>query len=222
MGRPAVRPLYAFFHVYTDGDWFEPLDDYLTAVKGSGLDAEMWFGIVGDRTHDGDVIRTVMDCGFDYNFAALEDSGFEQVTLRDMVEHATEGGNHGFYLYSHTKGAWANSQPDTPDETKRLNVAWRRSMFHDLIGGWRRCVELLESGEWDAVGSHRIHAPHGNGYFGGNSWWATADYLRTLPPVSDESRYEAEVWIARNPEGRLFDLRPGWPGFGVFAKEAVA
>jgi hypothetical protein len=46
--------------------------------------------------------------------------------------------------------------------------------------------------------------------FGGNFWWANANYLRTLPPLRYKDRFDAETWIGLgNP--LVHDLLPGWP-----------
>lgn len=107
-------------------------------------------------------------------------------------------------LYLHTKGATNHCE---------LNVRWRRCMMRGCVSRWQECVNSLERG-YEAVGVH--WAPHmgvhlDQHYFAGTFFWATSNFLRTLPSIyerarikesgidSVESRYEAEVWIGNGP-----------------------
>lgn len=117
-------------------------------------------------------------------------------------------------LYVHSKGA------TKPIE---LNTRWRNCMMRNLVSRWRECVNLLNTG-FDSVGCHwqvPPQTPPGQHIWAGNFWWATSDYLRTLPSLMDrqriglsgvdsiESRYEAEVWIGNGPKlPRIHDMHP--------------
>lgn len=120
-------------------------------------------------------------------------------------------------LYLHSKGA---THPLGHD----LRTRWRNCMMRNLVSNWRTCVAALENG-YDSVGCHWLtppFTPPGQYIWGGNFWWATSDYLRTLPGLmlrdrvkisgldSIESRFEAEVWIGNGPRApRVLDLHPG-------------
>ncbi len=114
-----------------------------------------------------------------------------------------------YVFYHHTKGISTPNQAD----------GWRRRMEQHNVWGWRNCVGALDSGH-DACGCHwltpeqnpgSIHTP----MFGGTFWWATTQYLSTLPPLPDPvwaNRYEAESWIGRGPRRpNVRDWCPGWP-----------
>ena len=109
-------------------------------------------------------------------------------------------------LYFHSKGA-------THPLGHELSARWRRCMMRHLVSNWRQCVQELESG-FDSVGCHWMQPPQtppGQNIWGGNFWWASSDFLRTLPSLLDtwrvknsgidsiDSRYEAEVWIGNGP-----------------------
>lgn len=113
-------------------------------------------------------------------------------------------------LYFHAKGC---THP--PDSHYGLTVSdpWRNAMMGHLVDNWRRCVADLEAGA-EAVGCNWLTGmgwDKSQNIFGGNFWWATSDFLRTLPSIwareriktsgigSAESRYEAEVWIGNGP-----------------------
>ncbi len=206
-----MTPLYAYYHLYADGDWQEPLDEYLTALDESGLGGcltSLRIGMVGHMYERGKAWNYLWDRAPVIPILRnTADTGWEQVTLNSLHSDATHLGDAAI-LYAHTKSA---------SDRSPINLAWRTSMIHDVVTNWRSCVGWLW--DHDAVGPHRIHPPDGNGYFGGNFWWATAEHIRTLPPPKNEVRHDAEHWIADRPGARLYDVRPGWPGFDVFHKE---
>lgn len=106
-------------------------------------------------------------------------------------------------LYFHAKGI--SHDPESIDG--RLRTKWRVCMMKHLVEGWQQCVHYLTTG-YEAVGCHWMDgADHTQHIFGGNFWWASSNYLSTLPSIykrdrikvsgiaSAESRYEAEVWL---------------------------
>jgi hypothetical protein len=116
-------------------------------------------------------------------------------------------------LYLHSKGA------TNPSE---MSTRWRNCMMRNLVSNWRSCIESLD--HVDSVGCHWQGpplTPPTQHIWAGNFWWATSDYLRTLPSLmtaqriglsgvdSVDSRYEAEVWIGNGPKlPTIRDLHP--------------
>jgi len=195
-----------YHHVYAAGSWYVPLSEHLAAMRESGFGAELRVGIVGPNPDP--VIDFLHGTGVKFAVCAQASEGWEQVTLEVLAAELEQF--DGATLYTHTKGAAAPSA---------FNDAWRRSMSV-LMRNWRACVAEMEGG-MDAVGCHwltpgaqfRVDTP----YFGGNFWWATNEYLRTLPPLRHDNRHEAEAWIGRGPrEPKVFDWTPGWPGWEAF------
>lgn len=108
-------------------------------------------------------------------------------------------------LYFHAKGC---THP--PDSGYGLTVSdpWRNTMNNYLIANWQMCVNDLENGA-ESVGCHfmRNLADGTQNIWAGNFWWATSDFLSTLPSIykrariaqsgiaHKDSRFEAEVWI---------------------------
>lgn len=107
-------------------------------------------------------------------------------------------------LYFHCKGA-----THTDPEYLKFAGDWRTCMMRHCVQNWRRCVADLESG-YDSVGCHWLQGVgHENkqNIWAGNFWWATSNFLSTLPSMYErdrikesgiaalESRYESEVWI---------------------------
>ncbi|MGP1666556.1 MAG: hypothetical protein ACTS5I_11730 [Rhodanobacter sp.] len=123
-------------------------------------------------------------------------------------------------LYFHSKGASAAA-----DDQMRTN--WRNCMMRSLVDNWRVCVHTLGKSV-DSVGCHwkEGQVDGTQNLWGGNFWWATSDFLNTLPPIEAhpripimggvdalESRYEAECWLgssgSRRP--RVRDFHPSGP-----------
>lgn len=111
----------------------------------------------------------------------------------------------GWYvLYFHTKGAVTECD---------LNNRWRRCMMKGCILRWQDCIQALEQG-FESAGVHwwPNKGVHGDQhYYAGNFFWATSNFLRTLPSIYErariresgidnvDSRYESEVWIGNGP-----------------------
>jgi hypothetical protein len=121
--------------------------------------------------------------------------------------------NPGWYAcYFHMKGV---SRPGNA-----IWMRWRRCMENAVIWNWQTCVETLEGG-FDSVGAHWLShqkypmIPPSQRYWGGNFYWSTTDFLRTLPRLAKDSvaaRYEAEVFIGSGPRvPRVFDMAPHFP-----------
>lgn len=122
-------------------------------------------------------------------------------------------------LYFHSKGASARA-----DDRQRTN--WRNCMMRHLVENWRVCVYTLGKSV-DSVGCHWKEGQiDGTQHlWGGNFWWATSDFLNTLPPIEShrripimggidalEARYEAEVWLGGGPRRpRVRDFHPSGP-----------
>jgi hypothetical protein len=199
--------LYHFYHVYADGAWRKPLGLHLAALKHTGLLHSLsgfYVGIVGKEENREDVKEVIPA-----TLIAEEDKGWEQVTLE--VLHDFAAWNDGKIFYAHSKGAWNDTD---------LSKAWRESMTYDCIVRWRECVNALDLS--DAAGpfwlksnepEHREH----DYFFAGNYWWANASYIRRLPPVKNDTRYQAEGWIGMN-EAKVTVMRHGLSYWGNFAE----
>ena len=193
------------YHVYAGGvAWRDAVQDHLDALRHGGLADELLgihVGLVGPAParHEAlDVISEVLPV----TIIGQADEGWEQVTLsgvRELARYAWAGDQ---ILYAHTKGAANISE---------INTAWRKSMSYWNVVKWRDAAGHLSVA--DTAGCHWI--PEGR-FFGGNYWWAQAEYLATLPPPDYASRYMAEVWIGHNPDVISYDMVPGCPAFDRF------
>lgn len=109
-------------------------------------------------------------------------------------------------FYHHSKGV---TQPNDA-----FHHHHRRTMQNYLVKEWRRCVADLERG-YETVGINAVHPvkrPVLPGkFYAGNFWWATSDYLLTLPPIKEwpatwADRLIAEGWVlSARREPRMTD-----------------
>lgn len=127
----------------------------------------------------------------------------------EFLENIIAGEPESYVLYFHSKGA-----THTDPAYSKFVAKWRRCMMIHLVAHWDKCVSDLESG-FDSVGCHWMTnmAPPSDkdAIWGGNFWWATSKFLKTLPRIMDRelivkhgyaapiARMEAERWIGSGP-----------------------
>lgn len=206
--RPAraLRPFYGFVHVYADGAWQRPLGELLGALAYNGLYerlAGLYFGIVGSVENRAKVRAVIPG-----EVVAEADTGWEQVTLSAL--HSFSENRDGLVFYAHTKGAWSDS---------RLAHTWRHSMIADTLLRWREIAQHMPPAEaagpfWlkSSEPEHREHKY----FFAGNFWWAQLSYVRELPAVKTEHRFQAEGWVGLN-DPEVYCTREGLSFWGNFA-----
>jgi hypothetical protein len=197
-----------FYHLWADGHWKVPVHEHLRALRDSRYSGSVHIGIVGTPVNRDDAMRYVTKFWSPaVDWCASADTGFEQVTLSALRAYAHQPDAAPYVLYAHTKGAYEESVP---------RDAWREAMTEPLVRHWEFALPLLE--RHDAVGLHWLTPAEfpkrqvGSPFFGGNFWWATTAYLRTLPAPGTGSRFDAEAWIGLGSP-KVADLRPGWPPY---------
>jgi hypothetical protein len=90
-------------------------------------------------------------------------------------------------LYIHTKGV----------TNKDHSYEWRKYLEYFLIEKNSLCLNALEN--YKCVGvNHQYYYDESKyrNHFSGNFWWATSDYIKTLPMLQiGEDRYAVEHWL---------------------------
>jgi hypothetical protein len=114
-------------------------------------------------------------------------------------------------FHFHAKGI-AHNIPQY-DSYREFEGRWIRCMVKHCITNWRTCVEDLE--KFDSVGCHwmqNVGVPPVDSIWGGTFFWATSDFIATLPPLSEcplvkkygikdyESRATSEQYIGLGPK----------------------
>ena len=212
-----------YYHVFAGGAWSEPAREHIRALGQSRFEGSITVGLAGpaaDRERARELI-TLRLAGWDLPEpeAWVEaDTGFEEVTLQRVHADVHQMPGEFAVLYAHTKGAY---------DTNPRNAAWRRSMTRYVVSGWRDCAGVLEDGS-DVAGCHWLSREENHdppdflwpvSHFAGNFWCARASYLRQLPPVKTDNRWQCEEWIGTGSP-RVTDLLPGHPG-KMFAAQDV-
>lgn len=195
-----------YYHVYADGDWRGIVAEHVNKLRHSGLLFMLDFfrvGVVGSDDNRAKVAEALQLA----DVVVEASDGWEQVTLNKLREDAETF--DGAILYAHTKGSWSQSD---------LARYWRVSMTYDTVTRWRECVDALRT--VDAAGAYWLqsdqpeHEEHKH-FFAGNFWWATTNYLRTLPAPKNEHRFQAEGWVGLS-EPRVHNMREGLSFWGNF------
>ena len=125
---------------------------------------------------------------------------FEVPSLRvaqRLSQHLAVQGVGAQLLYLHTKGvSYKEQHPQIQD--------WSDMMLYFLAGRANTCYHLLQSGEVDCIGANYKSEPRR--LFSGNFWWASAQYLATLPALDygTTGKYEAESWLLDQSGARIF------------------
>jgi hypothetical protein len=190
------EPIIGAYHVAVFPGWEGIVVAQCARLRNSGLlarTAEVLVGIVGEIEPARSTIERLLD-GKARVVPGGPLSGYEFGTLHLLHSAASERDFRGWYI--HTKGV------STLGEAAANH---RKLMESVVLDHHQECCELLE--DHDAVGPSWRSAPEP--HFSGNFWWARASYLRTLPcplhlHVAD--RYQAEFWIGKNANIRMFEL----------------
>lgn len=200
--------IFHYYHIYANGSWFPAVNEHISAAKHSGLLKnlhEMKIGIVGDLEERLIVKDWLLNNGVDYSIIAEEDIGWEQVTLNKLYEDSKS--IDGYVLYAHTKGS-ANRHISS-------NTPWRRTMCYYNVIHWRNCVKELANNDicgiyWMEMPEQPEHVDH-KWFFAGTYWWANMKYIRELPPLLMNHRWNAEGWIGMSKKQiKVRDFAPGW------------
>jgi hypothetical protein len=139
-------------------------------------------------------------------FDVSEDTSyFEVPTIRIMQEvvelfHLSYPIDHYQIniLYLHTKGvSYRETYPQIED--------WRHFMLYFLVEQHERCLHLLYSEEFDALGVNYKTNPRD---FRGNFWWTTSNYLYHLPilALQGSNKYTAETFLGKHPVFRVYSF----------------
>lgn len=190
--------LHHWYHVYSAGNWAQPVTEHCKALTEYGLYDELDtlnVGFVGTDSEIAAVISTLDVLVPKWQECARAATGWEQVTLNPLYDFVQD--HDGQVSYAHTKGSSRNDPVDVP---------WRRMMTYHNIVNWRNPVEALEAGKtiagcyWVQGAPSSVDGFGHSGMFGGNYFWTKAELLRRNVRPGMESRYAAEHWLGQLSE----------------------
>lgn len=180
-----------WYHAWADGIWQQAASEHAGALRDHDFRADgITIGLVGSAGN----VSAARDwftselAGMGPLDFVIAETGFEQVTLRDLYAHVTGCGQEEAILYAHTRGAM------NPSEAQNAS---RRAATAAVLTGWPEHVSLLAY--YDITGPEWRASPLDGRtmFFSCNFWWARASWLRTLPEPDESSRWHAEVWVGQ-------------------------
>lgn len=185
-----MKPIAIFYHTvffHADGtpfQWSVKFNEkYMNDLSDSGLlDVQQHFtaGINGGPESEVYAKVYLPKARHIFHGKEVRSSNFTTEAMR-LFCVAHPGWN---VLHFHSKGL----AHDTPEYAGYLEFEnrWIRCMVNACIYNWRTCVADLE--HFDSVGCHwmeNVGSPPVDHIWGGTFYWATSDFIATLPPLSE-------------------------------------
>lgn len=146
----------------------------------------------------------------------------ENYTFRKLYQFCGDNPDHYNICYVHNKGVTRTASP-TSVSVKELKkyFYWRQLLNYGVLENWEDCVNALEDHNTAGINFYNTPSPH----YSGNFWWATSEYINTLPDPSTmdwwetlksmssdgwlqsaHHRFRDEQWLCQNPLGKFFNL----------------
>lgn len=191
-----------FMHVATVNQYQQVFEEVFESIMDSGLlDESNKVNICAVGNGDlmlpeGENIEVHFDPRAEVDPRGSIENG-EFFTLGKIKEFADSAEENYNLLYCHLRGVTSPGNAHI--------ISWRKYLTEWNIGDYKTSLELLN--EYDAVGVDLIAKerwPFAD-HFSGNFWWATTDYIKTLPTVEEISdpnseqkatlRHNGEFWI---------------------------
>lgn len=184
---PEVPGITGFVHVAAVNHWRAVFRAQLLKMESSGLleaTEKIVVGVVGDTNGGAEEISR-MHPKLTVAFTTRDLAMFEFPTLEKLQDHCRASGDDVWYI--HSKGV-ANPWQGQAE--------WRNRMEAFVLVCHQLARDKLRSGNKVAAG---FTVP-GDCPVPGNFWWARADHISGLPPISTldhADRWEAERWIGK-------------------------
>lgn len=193
-------PIVGVYHVATFPGWEHIVVEQCHRLKNSGLlDVTDYVivGIVGNVEPALSTLKCLLRGKARVVYGG-DVSQFEFPTLQHLYDLSQAQDFDAWYI--HTKGVSHNSS----------HGVWHRLQMESIvIEKHAYCRSKLDCHDACGMFWRLTGFDQPNPHFSGNFWWATAEYLRSLPPPSSldvSNRFQAEFWIGKNPNIVPFDL----------------
>jgi hypothetical protein len=193
------------YHNYLVGNWREIVIQQLERLKTSGLyDSadEIHFTVnLAEETEEA-FNETIKD----YNKAQIEfhiNNSFEYPGIKKVKELGDKHDNMKIF-YFHTKGVSNNYKNHVTREISSEKIEniklWKECLEYFLIDKWEESIKKLD--EYDTVG-----VTCNGGWYWGNFWWTTSEYIKGCEEVGMWGRWDYEAWLNKgriNPRNYEF------------------
>lgn len=205
---------YIYWHIATIGSWFDIVSDQLDKLDKSGLLNQangVYIGIINSNHIEyHKLIKLLSTSTFRNKFTILfkKSNGYENQTLNALKQFCDQLhiNNPSNILYIHSKGVTRNTKPVSD---------WRNYMEYFLIEKYQNCLKILNHHDHCGVNwTSGIKNTWIKAHYSGNFWWATSNYIKTLPPMDIRLKFNnqrdlidlIEFWIGRNPNGKHYSF----------------
>jgi hypothetical protein len=215
--------IWIYYHIAQLPYWKELVEEKITLMQSHGLwqaadkivlqmhydefEAQDWLDTRPDILNDSR-IEIVKHCtrfgviGIRPSYKGLG----EVYSVREMHDDCLAAEENTAVFHFHTKGIRYREEEIVWPRAQK----WNRYIEYFNIDRWRLCYEAIKAG-YDTVGCN-WH----NGCWSGTIWWASTDYIKTIPllkwphEVDFEkqlggwaARHDSEHWIGNAPNHRL-------------------
>jgi hypothetical protein len=119
---------------------------------------------------------------------------FENPTI-NKIKAFSDNNPNCYILYLHTKGI---SYDQTTLFYTKIND-WIELMIYFLIDQFKICFEKMNE-NYDTIGCNLNDDIHNPKHYSGNFWWASTNYIKTLPYVDEINPHKMtpEFWLLQN------------------------
>jgi len=181
-----------FFHVFPRNHWYDIVHEILRCFRKAEVPQPVYVGLAGGETEQIELKELARLIGVQVDVQRIPENRFEQPTILALWESAKRG-EADVYGYVHSKGITSAS----PTYTK-----WRWVMAYWVIIQWRECVRKIQEDQLDSIGCFYLKDWP---CFGGNFWWATREWLASLPePKPSSDRFVFEKWVCKGDRPMKF------------------
>ena len=196
----SIKPIVLFYHLFATNDWKNICNEQVLTLQDAGLSqvSTIHVCISGPEKSDADAFLKAFDLKFIHcEFNLCEENIYEWSTLKVLWDMAQN--DDAYYLYFHAKGVTQTG------EKKAYVDLWRQYLNYFCMLRWQDCVHALETYADLAGCQYKVQTVYYPCHYSGNFWWATSNYIKSLPnpALFSGDRLEAEFWACRTPHKAL-------------------
>lgn len=181
-------PIVGFFHICQKNGWKLSFDLIFSTINSGLYEASSIIylvvlndnGIIDDERFHKDKFKVIY---------GGKCSLYERATLHKMMEISQQENCH--FWYAHTKGL-KYILTNTPKESNVID--WINLMCYFNFTLWKDATNELTKVNVCGCNFRNEPLPH----FSGNFWWATSEYIKTLPRKIGPKYLDPEMWLFRS------------------------
>lgn len=207
------RPIVGFFHIALINQHQDITEEILSLCIDSGLMEvmdQLNLCILGEE----EFVWPVEHPRFNIAYRSPNIKEYEYATLKVLANYARDNPTAKL-MHIHNSGT-KNGRKSDGNYGDPKYPYWRYLEAYHTISRHKECIDYLDC--FDGCGIEYITDP--GPHFSGTWWWANANYINTLPPISEiegdhpknalaaafAPMHGAEFWIGMNPNHNFKSL----------------